>query len=200
MHDAPDRLAPVFEIEDLRTLEVLLDPLRIRILIMVIKTALTVKEIADELDTPVTGLYYHVNMLADAGVIVVTATEKRGAATRRRYRAVALEYRPAESLLAQLHDDPRMSEWVTGLVLGGARVDAEDMLEARRADPEAGPPGALGRVFFVLDPGRAAYWMAKMADVIEEIEAEAEELEDGELYGFTFVLAPVSSPLVGTPK
>jgi len=88
----------LFEIEDLTTLEVLIDPLRLRVVNALIGSALTVKEIAGELGVATTRLYYHVNIMVDASLIEVVDTEKIGASIQRRFRSTASEYSPAESL------------------------------------------------------------------------------------------------------
>ncbi|HDH03403.1 MAG TPA: ArsR family transcriptional regulator [Actinobacteria bacterium] len=198
MTDPDSELRPVFEIEDLRTLEILIDPLRMRILYMLTKSARTVRELADELELPVTRLYYHVNMLADAGIIDVAGVEKVGAMTQRRFRAVAKEYSPAKSLVDLIQNDRRMAEIVTALVLEGARVDAEAMLAGHRSDPDSqAARGALGRTFFRLSPDRIEHWATKMGVVVEEMAQESDETEDGEFYGLTFVFAPLVSPVRG---
>jgi len=201
MADTDNDLRPVFEIEDLRTLEVLTDPLRMRIVYMLITSGHTVREIADKLGLPVTRLYYHVNMLLDVGIIEVAETEKVGAMIQRRFRAVAEEYAPASSLLALIQGDRRMAGLFSALVLESARVDAEALLTSHRLDPDSPESkGVLGRASFRLDPERVEHWVARMTEVIEEIERESDENEAGELYGFTFVLAPLASPLREAPR
>lgn len=198
MTDTSTEPRTVFEIEDLRALEVLIDPFHIRILNIVIKASHTVREIAEELELPVTRLYYHVNKLLEAGIIHVVETEKIGAMTRRRFRAVAKQYSPAKSLHELIHSNPRMAALTSALVLEAARVDAEAMLSSYRADPcSREAQGTLGRTFFAVAPERVEYWIGRMAEVIEEIEQESAELESGELYSFSFVLAPLVGPLRG---
>lgn len=178
-----------------------MDPLRMRIVYLLIRSGRTVKELADELGLPVTRLYYHVNMLLDSGIIAVAQTEKVGAMIQRRFRAVAREHWPAPSLIELIQEDPRMAELFSSLVLESARVDAEALLTSNRLDPGSRESlGVVGRTFFRLDPERVEHWIARMADVIEEIERESEQNEGGEVYGFTFVLAPLASPLRGTPR
>jgi len=193
----PTPQRPVFEIEDLATLEVLINPLRLRIVVLVVKSALTVKAIAAELGVPVTRLYYHVNMLAKAGLIEVAETEKVGAMIQRKFRAVAARYSPADSLSRTIESDRHAAELVTAMVLEGARVDAEAMLARARENPDQPDAGGImGRTFLRVAPDRLEYWISRMTEVIEEIEKEGEQSND-ELYSFTFVLAPLTSPLRG---
>ncbi len=189
---------PIFEIEDLATLEVLIDPLRMRILSLLIKSALSVKEMAGSLELPTTRLYYHINMLTKAGTIELVETNKVGAAVQRRFRAVARQYAPSDSLNQVIAGNRRMVEFVIALVLEGARVDAESLLTQVRIDPEhPNAKGVVGRTFVTVAPDRAEYWASRMAAVMDEMETEGEQRDDGELYGFTFVFAPLAAPLRG---
>lgn len=197
VHEPGPRL-DVFEFEDVATAEVLVHPLRLRIVNALIPSALTVKEMANELELPITRLYYHVNMLVDARLIEVVDTEKTGASIQRRFRSVASEYAPADSFVRLIASDRQTADLVTSLVLEGARVDAEALLAQLRDDanhPNA--MGAVGRSSLNISPGRFEYWMSRMADVVDEMELEGEQFDDAQLYGFSFVLAPLASPLRG---
>jgi len=196
---APQR--PLFEIDDLATLEILIDPMRMRILTTVIKTALTVREMAHELEVPVTRLYYHVNMLEEAGIIEAVETQKVGAMIRRRFRATAERYAHSASLVDSITSDRTTAHLVTALLLEAARVDAEAMLARLRRDPDnPGAEGAMGRMFLNITPDRLKYWADKLGEVIAEIEKEGinESTDGSEVYSFTFVLAPLASPVRGT--
>lgn len=52
----------------------------------------TVAELADELDSPITRLYHHINRLDDVGLIRVVATRRVAAVTERRYQVSALSF------------------------------------------------------------------------------------------------------------
>ncbi|NOX31264.1 MAG: helix-turn-helix domain-containing protein [Actinobacteria bacterium] len=188
----------LFEIEDLATLEVLIDPLRLRVVNALIGSALTVKEIAAELGVATTRLYYHVNLLLNARLIEVVDTEKVGASIQRRFRSTAKEYSPADSLARLVVTDRRTADAVTSLVLEGARVDANALLAQLRVDanhPNA--KGAVGRVSLSISPSRVEYWLSRLTEVVDEVEQEREQFDDAQLYGFSFVLAPLASPLRG---
>jgi DNA-binding transcriptional ArsR family regulator len=188
----------VFEIEDLATLDVINDPLRMRIVHLTSIAARTVKEMAEELGVPVTRLYYHVNLLTEVGVIEIAETEKVGAMIQRRFRAVADDYRLAKTLTDSMRDDVKLAEVAAATVLDGARLDAEAMLARHFADPEDQPPiGAFGRTFFTLEPDRVAYWQERLSELVEEIDRESDAVEDGEVYSFTYVFAELASPFRG---
>lgn len=188
----------IFEIEDLATLAAINDPLRMRIVHLTSITPRTVREIAEELDVPVTRLYYHVNMLTDAGVIEVAETEKVGAMIQRRFRAAADDYRLSKTLTDSMRDDEKLAEVAAATVLDGARLDAEAMLARHFANPDDEPPsGAFGRTFFTLEPGRVAYWRERLGELIEEIDRESDTTVEGEVYSLTYVFAELASPLKG---
>jgi len=196
----PEPQRPVFEIDDLATLEVLIDPMRMRILTTVMKSGLTVREVAHELEVPVTRLYYHVNMLEEAGIIEAVETQKVGAMIRRRFRATAERYVQSASLVDSITSDRTTAQLVTALLLEAARVDAEAMLANLRRDPDnSDAKGAMGRMFLSIAPDRLEYWANRLDEVFAEIEEEGtEEPTDGtEVYSFTFVLAPLASPVRG---
>lgn len=191
----------VFEIDDLATLDVLNDPLRMRIVYLTAKEPRTVRELAGQLDAPVTRLYYHVNMLLDAGIIVVAETEKVGAMIQRRFQAAADDYRLSKAAVESIRDDRRAAEIAAATILDGARLDAEAMLSAYFAKPDdPDRKGAFGRNYLVVPRDRLAHWRERIEALVEEMEAESEAIEDGdsaELYGFTYVFAPVAGPLRG---
>ena len=108
------------EIHDLHTLELLNDSLRLRILSLLDEPK-SVRTVAEDLDVPVTRLYYHFNMLADAGLIRVVETRKVGAMIQKLYEASGTDYRPGKDLLANIGDPRKFAEVATATVLDGAR-------------------------------------------------------------------------------
>jgi len=194
----PDPQADVFEIQDIDTLEVLVHPLRLRIVNSLTRAELTVREMAGELELPVTRLYYHLNLLVEAQLIEVVATEKVGASLQRRFRSVAKEYLTADSLARLIETDRRTADLVTGLVLEGARLDAQGLFAQLRVDADhPNARGVVGRVSLNIAPSRVEYWMSRLAEVVDEIGEEADQLDDAQMYGFSFVFAPLACPLRG---
>jgi len=198
MADNPSAPRPLFEIEDLSTLDVIMAPLRMRILHLLTEEPYTVKQLGQKLDLPVTQLYYHVNMMLKAGIINVTSTKNVGEMTQRTFRAVAVNYSPAATLLEAIRAEPHMAELLASLVMEGARTDTEALLSSRRDDPDS--PEAQGlvvRAYLKLQPQRLDYWSSKLSDVFEEMREEADSDDAAPLYGLTFVLAPLAAPLRG---
>jgi DNA-binding transcriptional ArsR family regulator len=87
-------------IKDLETLRAMSDPLRVQILETMLQGARTVKQIAQELGTTPTKLYYHVNMLERHGLIKVTGTRVVSGIIEKQYQMAAYGFDIDHSLLS----------------------------------------------------------------------------------------------------
>src|SRR3954452_18438405 len=87
-------------IKDLESLKALSDPLRIQILELMLQGARTVKQIAAELKTTTTKLYYHINLLEQHGLIKVTGTRVVSGIIEKQYRLAAYSIAIDKSLLS----------------------------------------------------------------------------------------------------
>jgi DNA-binding transcriptional ArsR family regulator len=186
-----------FEIEDVRVLEVLNNPIRLRILHQLMEPS-TARDVAQRIDVPVTRLYYHLNLLEEVGVIEVVDTRKRGAMVQRVYRTVATDFAPVRGLLNQTEDKDRTVKAAIGMVLDGARLDATAALLKQAegpGDPSAERGGALGRS--VVPMSRAS--AQRIVGLIDEIVDEMREQEDRdeEEYAFSFAFFPMVGPVKG---
>ncbi len=186
-----------FEIEDIRVLEVLNNPLRLRIMRQLIEPA-TVRRLAERLEVPVTRLYYHLDLLQEVGVIEVVETRKSGAMLQRVYRTVAIDFAPVAGLLERATDKERVVKAAVGMVLDGARLDATagllDQL-APDANPEAGAATALGRAVVPLSSAGALKIVEMIGEVVEDMKLLDDR--DGEEYAFSFVFFPMVGPVRG---
>ncbi|MGH8952548.1 MAG: ArsR/SmtB family transcription factor [Acidimicrobiia bacterium] len=183
-----------FEIDDVRVLEALNNPMRLRILYQLMESS-TVRELALRLEVPVTRLYYHLNLMQDLGVLEVVETRKRGAMLERVYRTVATNFVPAPDLIEKTEDKDRVINAGVGVVLDGARLDAVAGLLGHFESPGEEPTGTLGRCVIPMTRGSAV----KFAEMIEEMVDEMKLLEDkeGEEYAFSFVFFPMVGPVRG---
>lgn len=78
-------------IDDPEALKVLYDPLRFKI-IGLLGEGRTAKEIADEIERPLTSLYYHLNVLVEHGLVKVEEERVSGRSVERLFRRVADEF------------------------------------------------------------------------------------------------------------
>ena len=123
--------ADVLTIEELDTLKVLADPLRLRIRELMQKPT-TVKIVAEKLDIPPTKLYYHINLLEKHGLIVLVDTRIVSGIIEKHYQIAAKTVKVAKHLLST-GEDPKGE----GLNLAiGTLLDTtrEELLESARVN------------------------------------------------------------------
>jgi DNA-binding transcriptional ArsR family regulator len=75
-------------LDDPEAFKVLYEPLRFRI-VKLLGEPLSAKDLADRLDKPLTSLYYHLNLLADHGLIKVDEERVSGRTVERIFRRAA---------------------------------------------------------------------------------------------------------------
>jgi len=86
-------------IDDLETLKVLADPLRLRIRELMTEPT-TVKQVAEALGIPPTKLYYHINLLEKHNLILVVDTRIVSGIIEKHYQIAARSVRVARHLLS----------------------------------------------------------------------------------------------------
>lgn len=91
--------ADVLIVDDLDTLKVLADPLRLRIRELMAKPT-TAKIVASALDIPPTKLYYHINLLEKHGLIVLVDTRIVSGIIEKHYQIAATMVKVAKHLLS----------------------------------------------------------------------------------------------------
>ena len=89
----------VYMVDDLDTLKVLADPLRLRIRELM-QSPTTVKQVAAELEMPPTKLYYHINLLEKHGLIVLVDTRVVSGIIEKHYQVAARHVRVSKNLLS----------------------------------------------------------------------------------------------------
>ncbi|MDQ7025689.1 MAG: helix-turn-helix domain-containing protein [Anaerolineae bacterium] len=93
-----------YVVDDLDTLKVLADPLRLRIRELMLE-ATTVKQVAAALDLPPTKLYYHINLLEKHKLIVLVDTRVVSGIIEKHYQVAAQHVRVAKHLLSGGEDN-----------------------------------------------------------------------------------------------
>jgi DNA-binding transcriptional ArsR family regulator len=133
--------ADEFIINDLETLKVVADPLRLNI-IEFLTSPKTVKEVAEKIDKPPTKLYYHFNLLEKHNLIQMVFTRIVSGIVEKHYVATAYLYRLADGLLAPGNSEfeERLEVILSGLY-GSLRNDMRESLKAGVIDfGENAPP------------------------------------------------------------
>lgn len=164
--------ADEFIIQDLETLKVVADPLRLNI-IEYLSTPKTVKEVAEKINTPPTKLYYHFNLLEKHDLIKMVFTRIVSGIVEKHYVASAYLYRLAHGLLAPGNSEfeERLETILAGLY-GALHHDLRESLKAGVIDvSENAPPHRRlkllhGQVY--LSPERADEFYARLETLIQE--------------------------------
>lgn len=188
----------VMEVEDIAVFEALNNPLRFRILRRLSEPK-SIRAIAEELDMPPTRLYYHFNLLEQAGVIEVVETRKVGAMLQRLYQSRAETFRPSPQLTKGDLEPRELASVTVGVVLDGARADAEEAVTSHFERLKAGDTdrklmGALSRSVAYLSRERAE----AIRDQLEKLMEEEFTVDDAD--GVEFGLSFAFFPLAGTDE
>jgi hypothetical protein len=154
----------------------------------------TVRELADQLGRPADGLYYHVEMLRKAGLLVASSGRSRAGRDERRYRIpvrrgdrLRLVYRPEEKANAAA---------VRGVARGMLRIARRDF-EAALARPGVAVEGPARALW----ASRSTGWLspAELRELNRLLRRVADMLDhprDGKrrhLASLVFVLAPLQA-------
>jgi DNA-binding transcriptional ArsR family regulator len=146
----PFKPAARFEITKLETVRVLADPLRMRLIEAMageLDHPFSVKELARALGEPPTRLYYHVNMLEEHGLLVVTGSQLVSGILEKRYQLVAASIGVDRALLTA--GDTGVGEALHGVLTTIFSTTEEDVKAAIRAgigSLHAGEEGTRERI------------------------------------------------------
>jgi DNA-binding transcriptional ArsR family regulator len=176
-------------ITDPSQFEALASPVRMRSL-KLCHEPLSVREVAQRLDMPVTSLYYHVNLLEDAGFLQIVHTRKSGARIEKVYRVAGRSITPGPELLANIEDTAAAAKAMTAIVIEPARAESEHALQKRFEGHEQRM--GLGRTLAVLTPTQVDELGSRIRDFIDEFMGGEQESDDPEArrYAFTYTLLP----------
>ncbi len=198
--------APSFLITNLEALKVISDPLRLRIIEVLGPTPKTVKEVAKQLGTTPTKLYYHVNLLEEHGLIQVARTNIVSGIIEKHYQPAALEFRVDRALLSIAGPDgENNAEGLLSTVLDGTKDDIHASLRAGVIETTPDAPAhrtlRMGRMYTRLTPEQAEAFSTRLLDLQKEFSGEEDEAEEetaSAVYAFTFALFPMLEPVTSS--
>ena len=187
---------PVAErlISDVETLKALSDPVRLRILEVMVSAPIegwTVKRLATTLGVGPTKLYHHVGILEERGLIVVAGTRVVSGIIETSYRTAQLSLRLAPDLLAGGAGGDSV-EAVLATIFDSARADVARGLRTGtiavgdEADPHK---GLVARGAIRLDPARALELRRRLRALLDEFDRESGDPGD-ESFGFLLAFYP----------
>jgi DNA-binding transcriptional ArsR family regulator len=199
----PQDLAPLRVVDDLDTVRVLADPLRLAILRVVMREAhvkprlMTVKEIAEELGEPQTKLYRHIKQLESVGVIRDAETRLVSGILEHRYQPGQVELRIDGSVLGTMSGEDAGTS--VAAVFDGFRDHFVKLIRTGEVrlwpSAEEGDRhddytrSRLASMSTRISPAKAAEFHARLSALFEEFE-NTERDEDGvdvNLFGAWFV-------------
>ena len=176
-------------VEDLDTLRLLADPLRLRLLAAFYDRARSVKEAAARLGLPPAKLYYHVELLERHGLIAIASTRVVSGITEKHYRATARNFRVDRRLLALADSDAAIDSYLAA-VLDVTRAEAE-----RSACAGAFNPGSdytvLARNVVRLSPDRLAAFKAEIDALLSRFQSASADGADLPAQNITIAYFPL---------
>jgi hypothetical protein len=194
-----------YQITKLETVRVLADPLRLR-LIEAMATQLdhawSVKELAKALREPPTKLYYHVNMLEEHGLLIVTGSQLVSGILEKRYQLVAASIGVDRALLTA--GDTGVGEALHGIlttIFSTAEEDITAAIRAGVASLHAGHEGERERIVLsksvdLMTPERAELFRERLQALMAEFDTppgDADpERKDRSPYGFVVAFYPMA--------
>jgi len=118
-------------------LKALADPLRLRLGLLLLDEAHTVKELAAALDAPPTRLYYHVRILEQHGLIEVVDRRMVSGIEERRYQAVIDNWNIGDDLHGSAVLDSGVLAALFGAVQAEMNVALHDQPDMAIGDPKS---------------------------------------------------------------
>ena len=190
-------MSDVLVMTEMEQVRAIADPLRQRILELLIQAPLTTKQVAERLNEQPTKLYHHVEILERVGLVKLVETRPKRGTVEKYYQAVADSFTVDRDLFAarpQTDEHVKMMlDVMSGLLettLAELRASAEAKL-IKPKDPKS--PARLSRSLI----RTSAAQIARLNKKLEQFFAECEraDSEDGELaYGLTIAFYPIVQP------
>ena len=165
-----------YRIEDIATLRVLSDPMRLAILELLVEPA-TVTALADELDVPRTRLYRHLHRLEEAGLVKTVQTRQVRGTTESSYQAVADRFVPTPELLADAPLD-EVAEAALSVIFDTTRAELGARIRSGaislNQSQSARRTLSLGRQVVRLTDRQAEELMEEMEQLVARLAGESE--------------------------
>jgi DNA-binding transcriptional ArsR family regulator len=193
--------AQELEIDNLETVRVLSDPMRLEIIQQLMEPR-TVKELSANLDIAPTRLYYHMNLLEQHGIVRVSSTRIVSGIIEKRYCLTAYSFRPKPGLVSALGAE---SVTLHETLLEQARMDLRRAFNADLigSDGTDGPPdparkATIGRMITTLTPEQAQLLHERLEQLVKDIKGTMEPTPtqdaSADVYSLTFVFHRTVDP------
>lgn len=176
-------------IDDLEGFRVIDNPLRQRILHLS-RNPKSVREIAEGLGVPVTRLYYHINMLEEAGFLEISEVRKVGAQLERIYQSRTGTVRPSPDFVKNVGDAKKAAHVLAGVLFDITRAEVEAVLEKNLAGEDE--TGTVSRSMGQIPLDLAAEFSERIEALADEMRAASREHSgsDAPVFSFTYAFVP----------
>ena len=168
--------AKEFVVTDLETLRVVSDPLRIQLLELLVRGPRTVKQLAADMGTTQTKLYYHLNLLEEHGLVRVVSTRVVSGIIEKQYGITAYSFRPDPALFSLGGEgDSEGLPLLLSSIFGHTQNDISRSAQAGLIDferPDSDRTYMLMRTLLALSPKRAEKFGTKLKALVAEYSTE----------------------------
>lgn len=193
-----------FIIEDLDTLKVISDPLRLQVLEITLDHAHTVKQIAAKLDIPASKLYYHINLLDKHDLVAVASTRIVSGIVEKSYRSAARSFRVQRGLLNPTSNPDSNVNLVVDVIFDGAKSDIKDSVAyglVDLSDSAAELKLSIMRAMTRLTPDEAIEFQQRLNELIDDFNSRRDNRNvDEQAYALMFALYPTVRGARPTPN
>ncbi|HEV2460019.1 MAG TPA: helix-turn-helix domain-containing protein [Ktedonobacterales bacterium] len=158
MDETSDTLPEVYEIDSLEQMRAVSDELRLRIMDLLARRAMTVTQVGEALGVAPAKAHYHVRELERVGLVDLVETREKGGILEKYYRAVARDFRVSDSLLQRTPPDETLgalNEFLQFVTRGFLDAVARD-LRSGTLGTEAN--GIFGVALWMTDEEAKAFW------------------------------------------
>jgi DNA-binding transcriptional ArsR family regulator len=189
-------------IDNVETLKVVADPLRLRMLALLRRNPATAKELATGLAVPLKKLYYHLALLEEHQLIRVRDTRIVSGIIEKQYEAAAYRITVDRALFNPEPNEALGVEVFLSFVLDHARSEILKSIAAGLIAPTA-PSSAdqegglsLGRYWMRLTPDQYAAYQQRSKELFDEFAGQqaAPDAPDAQYYEFLVGNYPVIAP------
>ncbi|MFZ4814237.1 MAG: helix-turn-helix domain-containing protein [Phototrophicaceae bacterium] len=196
--EAPFEQTEEFVIDNLETLKVAADPLRLQLVEFMADHPHTVKQIAQKLDMPPSKLYYHVNLLEKHGLIAVSSTRMVSGILEKSYLAAARRYHVPRELLSPgqyAEGDGASAALLVAALFDDAKQDIQQGVSNGLIDlSRSQHPLALRltRAVSRLSDDKALEFHRRLDALLQEFNAEKPNFPEDQPYTLLMALYPTS--------
>jgi DNA-binding transcriptional ArsR family regulator len=190
-------------IDNVDTLRVVADPLRLRLLTALRRGPATAKQLAKALETPLKGLYYHLGLLEEHQLIRVATTRVVSGIIEKQYEVTAYRISVDRSLFAPEAADPHTGlEVFLSVVLDHAHAEIQRSIAAGLIDPKAPSyrEGGidLGRLWMRLSNTQRDELEGRLKQLFQEYAERQGAPDDPTAHYFEFLVG--SYPVIAPPE